>query len=335
VYLFTVVAKNEEGEVITESTAVYKKPGSAGGMVNPYKDGQHLAEFAATTFRKAGIRDSFGYEVANSKVMDFTTYATQISEVQQRVATTESFLGVKSEAFAHLKVAAQDGAKTNISPPGYDATIDRCLFYRNKANAGKLKVSGFDYRTTAYVINAFCACLTVTGPKAKKVRRYLQYDVDKGNDNGQTVFDTEDIYVSHVKAYEYAQCKCGPAAYWAWLGVTNIPLKLPDFWNTIEDKSKPLAERTAAAKRQCALVGLSINVMGSCHGCYIGYCPTTDHAVQAHLHALHAVLDIGPMSVLAFLCPFRSCTAAPALRETYVHAEPHNHLHTNLDRSIH
>ena len=272
IYLFTLSYRlHGMGRLVTESTAMYKVGKE---YFYPYKGAPDLQLFVASVFPNLGLKDAYGYDQYNKAVMKVVRYAA--ATVNYRSATAlnhkvvpknvdgtstirHSFLAVHSDAFLSQRLEAGAEIVGPKEPMPLKPSVDTCLYYKKKAAAGQLKVDGFDYRTDAYVVNTFCACLSVRGEGSEKVRGYLQYDIQRANDAGQTVFTTEDIYTSHVKAYKYAGCECGPAAYWSWLGVTNVPLRLPFDW--------------ADPVKSCKLVEISINIMGSCRGCHIGYCP--------------------------------------------------------------
>ncbi len=58
----------------------------------------------------------------------------------------------------------------------------------------------------------------------------------------ESLLVTPRIYADHVAAYAGCCCPSGPADYWAWVGVTTVPIPV------------------------CDLVGLTIRWFGSCHG---------------------------------------------------------------------
>lgn len=139
--------------------------------------------------------------------------------------------------------------------PSISPSLSNCSAY--VANAWWLPL--------AYVNNTTCACLTTpNSPTANCVRKFLQdrlaatpgilqvaaaaqkAQYENPKDYGiyqayvQTAM-TPQFYKDHVDAYAQCCCPCPPAPYWAWIGVSSVPIQ------------------------PCNIVDLSIRYVGSCH----------------------------------------------------------------------
>lgn len=274
-YLLLKVKRSDLSKSYFETAVVSKAAGAQSAWASPFDTPEGITLYMDHVMPRLDMKDAKGQ---TTKITNKTRTEIEMKIVTPKpVPETQSFLGMapstptsrnssstssrivgRTPFRSFLEVESQVVAP--ISP-----SAANCRFYIDRFRSGQIWLGNY-WRSASYVLNAYCACLnTPNSGRANTVRGHLQDAIKTANTAGKTTFSTEDIYNDHVRAYRAAGCPCGPASYWAWHGVTNVPLKmLPasmDDW---------VLERLS-----CSLVEWSIRIFGSCNGCYVGCCPST------------------------------------------------------------
>lgn len=250
-YFLQLTVSSGPHSTLSDGFTVFKNNAGNWALTQGDEDTFNTNEDLASEFK---LVDSKG----DLAMAEIPQQAQQFLAMNPNTAVTGMMAFVESESDLELALEAR-----TVVP--LEPTKQNCGFYFRQVAAGKLRLSNY-WRTGSYMLNAYCACLnTPNSPRANHVRGFLQQRINAGIASGVKEFSTRKIYQDHVDAYRSAGCPCGPASYWAWFGVTNVPLKM--FGTT--QLEKPIEEWVTDAV-ECKLVEWSIRTMGSCNGCYVG-----------------------------------------------------------------